>query len=113
LPQILFRLTPPSADEVSQPISGRRQFKTQGQGKQQQQAGGAGEAAAAAAAAAAGGEGGAVPQRHRWTPDEDKQLLRWLLANRVELGTRDTVSKARSEVELLLVCIHHGICCQC
>jgi hypothetical protein len=29
--------------------------------------------------------------RHRWTPEEDKQLLRWVLANRVELGTRDTV----------------------
>lgn len=98
LPQIVFRLTPPSADEVSKPISGRRQFKAQ-QGKQpqQQQAGdGArGEGQQAAAAAAAGGEGGAVPQRHRWTPDEDKQLLRWLMANRVELGTRDTVSEGR------------------
>jgi hypothetical protein len=94
LPQIVFRLTPPSADEVSKPISGRRQFKAQQQqGKQQQAGGGAGgKGQQVVAAASGGGEGGAVPQRHRWTPDEDKQLLRWVLANRVELGTRDTVS---------------------
>lgn len=101
MPQIVFRLSAHQAGAPEQPLAGRRRSV-----KQQQQQGAAGSsgggaaegeegggATAAAAAGAGGGEGGggAVPQRHRWTPDEDKQLLRWVLANRVELGTRDTV----------------------
>jgi hypothetical protein len=33
-------------------------------------------------------------KRHRWTPQQDRQLLRWVVAQRVELGTRGQVSWA-------------------
>jgi hypothetical protein len=66
-----------------QPLAGRRRV-----GKNED---GAGEGDAAPAAAVSLTATGEERQRHRWTPDEDKQLLRWVLANRVELGTRDTV----------------------
>jgi hypothetical protein len=33
-------------------------------------------------------------KRHRWTPQQDRQLLRWVVAQRVELGTRGQVSCA-------------------
>lgn len=83
MPQIVFRLAAPSGSEPPQPqpLAGRRRAGKIEDG------GGEGETAAAAVLTAAG----EVPQRHRWTPEEDKQLLRWVLANRVELGTRDTV----------------------
>jgi hypothetical protein len=49
------------------------------------------------------GGGVAVPERiaqkrHRWTPQQDRQLLRWVVAQRVELGTRVQVGRAAGSI---------------
>jgi hypothetical protein len=59
------------------------------------------------------GGGAAVPERiakriaqkrHRWTPQQDRQLLCWVVAQRVELGTRGQVRRGRG--------FHHRFACE-
>lgn len=101
LPKIIFQLAPENrpeafaaADAVSSDGWDSEGDRERGRARSAIDSGmGTDGATTDGTAGADSDEGAAVPariaqKRHRWTPQQDRQLLRWVMAQRIELGTR-------------------------